>query len=60
MAERFVCAICDLPEEKCQCDRYCCLCQGGHNVRLCNDGQYYCLDCREACDLQAQEAESHG
>jgi hypothetical protein len=27
---------------------------GAHNVRLCQDGQYYCLECREACDMQAQ------
>jgi hypothetical protein len=30
------------------------MCQGGHDVRLCQDGMYYCLECREACDLQAQ------
>ncbi len=54
MAQAYVCAVCDLTEDRCQCDKYCCLCQGFHNVRLCQDGQYYCLDCREACDLQAQ------
>jgi hypothetical protein len=27
---------------------------GAHQVRLCQDGAYYCLECREACDLQAQ------
>ena len=54
MAEPFKCAVCELTEDKCLCDKYCCLCQGGHQVRLCNDGQYYCTDCREACDLQAQ------
>ena len=59
MAERFICNVCDLPEETCLCEKYCGLCQGLHNVRLCMDGLYYCLDCREACDLQAQEAESH-
>ncbi|HTK94796.1 MAG TPA: hypothetical protein VL382_04095 [Terriglobales bacterium] len=59
MADRFICGQCDLPEEKCLCDKYCGLCQGLNNVRLCQDGQYYCLDCREACDLQAQEIQSH-
>lgn len=54
MAEQYRCAICDLEESRCLCERYCCLCQGQHNVRLCMDGQYYCVDCREACDLQAQ------
>ena len=54
MAERFICNVCELPEEKCECDRYCGLCMGAHQVRLCQDGAYYCLECREACDLQAQ------
>ena len=54
MAETFHCILCDLEESRCQCDRYCSMCQGGHDVRLCQDGMYYCLECREACDLQAQ------
>jgi hypothetical protein len=54
MAETFRCTICDLEESRCQCDKYCFMCQGGHDVRLCQDGMYYCLECREACDLQAQ------
>ena len=54
MAEQYKCSICDLEESRCECERYCCLCQGQHNVRLCQDGLYYCIDCREACDLQAQ------
>ncbi len=58
MAEPFKCAVCEKDEEHCDCDKYCCLCQGFHNVRLCQDGQWYCLDCREACDLQAQYKET--
>jgi len=54
MAEKFICAQCDQQEEHCSCEKYCTLCQGLNNVRLCADGVYYCLDCREACDLQAQ------
>ena len=50
----FVCAQCDQEEERCKCDRFCILCQGWDSVRLCADGQYYCLNCREACDLRAQ------
>jgi len=50
----YVCAQCDREEKQCECDRFCILCQGWDSVRLCNDGQYYCLTCREACDLQAQ------
>jgi hypothetical protein len=54
MAEQFRCGICEQEEEHCSCERYCALCHGYYNVRLCKDGQYYCLDCREACDLEAQ------
>ncbi len=54
MAEKFICFQCDKEEAHCQCDKFCSLCQGENNVRLCQDGLYYCLDCREACDFQAQ------
>ncbi len=54
MADKFKCAVCDLEESNCQCEKYCSLCQGAHDVRLCQDGMYYCLECREACDFQAQ------
>ena len=54
MADPFKCMVCELEENRCQCDRYCGMCQGGHDVRLCQDGLYYCLECREACDLHAQ------
>ena len=50
MAEPFKCAICGKEEVHCDCDKYCMICQGEHNVRLCQDGSYYCLECREACD----------
>jgi hypothetical protein len=56
MAEPFLCYNCERAEGECQCDQryYCCICQGENNIRLCQDGQYYCLECREVCDLQAQ------
>jgi len=54
MAEPFRCYVCEQVENRCKCDRYCALCQGEHQVRLCQDGQYYCLECRESCDFQAQ------
>lgn len=54
MADKFKCFQCGMEETKCQCEKYCTFCQGAHQVRLCNDGAYYCVDCREACDLQAQ------
>jgi hypothetical protein len=54
MAEQFMCNQCGRTEKLCSCQRYCILCMGEHNVRLVQDGQYYCLDCREACDFHAQ------
>ena len=50
MANRFLCNVCERVEEKCTCDKYCFLCLGEHEVRLVDDGCYYCLECREACD----------
>jgi hypothetical protein len=45
---------CELPEERCECQRYCIWCLGENDVRLCFDGQFYCIDCREAGDMRAQ------
>jgi hypothetical protein len=56
MSSPVVCMLCEKPEWDCGCDRYCCLCSGQHAIRLCVDGQYYCPDCREACDLRVVEA----
>jgi len=50
-----LCSQCDQPESKCSCDRYCCYCKGLEGIRLCVDGQYYCPDCREACDIHVAE-----
>jgi len=51
----FSCIACELPEGRCVCDRYCALCQSDYHVRLCEDGQYYCADCREICDYATQD-----
>jgi hypothetical protein len=48
---QIVCTQCDKPEEFCTCEKYCTICKGQHNIRLCADGLYYCPDCREACDV---------
>ena len=50
----FICAQCDKTEARCDCGKYCMLCKSEDNVRLCQDGQYYCQVCRECCDFQAQ------
>lgn len=54
MAQRFRCIVCDRVEEKCDCDKYCYICQGEHEVRLVEDGCFYCLECREACDYMPE------
>lgn len=53
--KEFRCLVCDQPEKSCTCYRYCALCQGDNNPRLCEDGQYYCGYCREACEYKTQE-----
>jgi sulfur transfer complex TusBCD TusB component (DsrH family) len=55
MAQRFLCTVCDQVEEKCKCDKYCYLCMGEHEVRLVDDGCYYCLECREACEYLPED-----
>jgi len=54
-----LCAVCDKPEAECKCERYCCTCQGQFGIRLCIDGQYYCPDCREACDIRVVDSSGH-
>ncbi len=51
----FLCAVCNQPEDRCQCVKYCSLCHSDYEVRLVEDGLYYCRDCREACDYKAQD-----
>ena len=51
----FHCCACGEPEDRCHCVKYCALCHADYGVRLTEDGQYYCLDCREACDYQTQD-----
>ncbi len=52
MAQRFQCIVCDKTEDECKCPKYCALCHDDYQLRLCQDGQYYCVPCREACDYQ--------
>ncbi len=56
MDDQVVCVLCDRPEEECKCVRYCCYCKGQTGIRLCIDGQYYCPDCREACDIRVVDS----
>ncbi len=53
--KEFKCTVCDKPENQCTCNRYCALCHADYELRLTEDGQYYCRDCREACDYKSQD-----
>ena len=53
--KKFLCMQCDMPEEKCECEKYCSFCQGQTEIRLCHDGLYYCPPCREAAEYKTQE-----
>jgi hypothetical protein len=46
---KYRCLQCEMTEERCDCEKYCCLCQSLMEVRLCEDSLYYCKPCREAC-----------
>ena len=48
--KKYVCMQCEATEEKCICEKFCCLCQSQIDVRLCQDGLFYCPPCREACE----------
>ena len=52
---QFLCLVCGHPEETCTCIRYCALCQTEYSLRLTEDGQFYCADCREACGYKTQD-----
>jgi len=48
------CMCCSKAEKQCQCHRYCIICEGDYRIRLCEDGYYYCQDCRDACEYRAE------
>jgi hypothetical protein len=52
---KYNCMQCEMPEDKCECEKYCAFCQGQVDVRLCQDGLYYCPPCREACDYKTSD-----
>ena len=52
---RVLCSQCEQLEQRCECEKYCVLCQGQLDVRLCVDGLYYCDACRQACDYKVSE-----
>jgi len=52
---KYRCTQCEQTESNCICEKYCVLCQSVIDVRLCNDGLFYCEPCRTACDYKTSE-----
>ena len=52
---KYRCAQCEQPEDACDCEKYCCLCQTLMDVRICADGLMYCEPCRTACDYKTAD-----
>jgi hypothetical protein len=53
--KKYVCAQCDMSETSCACEKFCVFCQSQLDVRLCQDGLFYCPGCREACDSKTAD-----
>ncbi len=52
---KYRCAQCELPENSCECEKFCCLCQAVIDIRICADGLMYCEPCRKACDYKTSD-----
>jgi len=52
---KYRCAQCEKPEDSCECEKFCCLCQAALDVRICSDGLMYCEPCRKACDYKTSD-----
>jgi hypothetical protein len=52
---KYRCSQCERPEDSCECNKYCCLCQAVLEVRVCQDGLMYCEACRTACDYKTSD-----
>jgi len=46
------CMQCEMPEDRCECEKFCAMCQSQIDIRICTDGLMYCPPCREACDYK--------
>jgi len=49
---QYRCGQCDMAEDHCECEKFCCFCQSQLDIRICQDGLMYCEPCRTACDYQ--------
>ena len=52
---KFRCGQCEMLEDQCECDKFCCLCQSQLDIRVCKDGLMYCEPCRNACDYKTSD-----
>jgi hypothetical protein len=55
---KYRCGQCEMQEDQCECDKFCCLCQAQLDVRICADGLMYCEPCRNACDYKTSDRAS--
>ena len=53
--KKYVCTQCEMAEDKCHCEKFCCFCQSQLDIRLCHDGLFYCPPCREACGYKTAD-----
>jgi hypothetical protein len=52
---KYRCGQCEKPEDQCECEKFCCLCQSQLDIRICADGLMYCEPCRTACDYKTSD-----
>jgi len=52
---KYRCSQCEQPENSCECEKFCCLCQAVIDIRVCSDGLMYCEPCRKACDYKTSD-----
>ena len=52
---KVVCVQCEQSASRCECEKFCCLCQSQIDPRMCHDGLWYCEPCRTACDYKTVE-----
>lgn len=52
---KYRCNQCEKPENQCECEKFCCLCQSQLDIRICADGLMYCEPCRNACDYKTSD-----
>jgi hypothetical protein len=52
---KFRCGQCEMSEDQCECEKFCCLCSAQLDIRICADGLMYCEPCRNACEYKTSD-----